>query len=137
MINGQHVVKVGRLPGLLDLWEYVNRQMEELVEARNPMLEAFCKANQIVNISMEWLTLGLKFSREVKVLRELDERNKFWLEQYLRAVLEYKEFHPYQEGGGYVYYKLKVPNSEDLARIYPEYRDLQYWWDGTNWIAWD
>ncbi len=140
MIKGQHIVNEDRLPGLWELWGYIDRSLNKLVQS--PKLDVFCEVNQIVNRALEYhyadgeYTLGLKFPPEVE-LRELDARNKLWLERYLGAVLEFNRFDPYQQGGGYVYYTVKIPVGDEIDRVCPKHNDQDYWWDGSNWIAWD
>lgn len=140
MDKNQHIVaSVHRAPNYLDLHHYVLTRLDALVSI-GPAVETFCKLNSIRKMTVEandGFRLGIRFENGVKEVKQLERQPLQWLESLVGAKLEFNRIDQYTGGGGYLYYMLRMPEDDDINRIYPSYATQQYWWDGSNWIAWN
>ena len=123
------------MPRFLDLWAYHELMMHRLT--RDESVKTFCELNQVVNLAVgsrnncDW-ELAVKFRREVGKISPLGDKERSWLEKHFGMLLEYDKTDQYQEGGGYIYYRMKPPADVRFDELYPDFPSEHYW-TGGNW----
>ena len=121
------------MPRFLDLWAYVELMMHRLT--RDESVKTFCEINQLTNLTVEssrnyTFELAVKFRKEVGNVSLLGEKDHLWLEKHFGMELEYIKTDQYNEGGGYIYYRMLPPTQERFDDLYPNFPPCNYWMGG-------